>query len=159
MNIDKILKEHEGYIKGVTYNWCNKVGIHNKQDREDCLQEVYIKICDNMDKYDDLKNNNILPFLAMLIKSRVIDYKKVLSRNVINTIENIEEISDEYTDMDYTMQLMDSINELEKDELDLYDMYFKQGYTQQEIAKIKGCSRQLITKNISIILNKLKVEK
>jgi RNA polymerase sigma factor (sigma-70 family) len=159
MNIDEILQEHEEYIKGVTRKWCGNLAIYDKQDREDCLQEVYIGLLDNIPKYKEELNNKFTSYLYTIIKSRVSNFKRNYNRNNIPTIEYDDEISQQIKDVDYTMQIMDKLNELEKEELELYYLYFKQGYTQQEIAKMKGCSRQLITKNIAVILGKLKVDK
>lgn len=155
--MDNTIERYQPFIINTVYKWCNRLGVRNKQNKEDCLQECYIKILENINDYDKEKNISIFAYLAMLIKSRAIDYKKVLDRNTIETISYIEEIEDKSITED-KIYIHEIKPKLTSEEFDIFKMYFIEGYTQDEISKRKNCSRISITRLIAIILEKIKVD-
>jgi len=125
-------------LNGIIYRM-----VDNEQLREDILQEVFIKIWNNFQQYDNTKGR-LFTWLANLTRNLTIDtlrskgYKK---QQKISTDENsVIGYQDKNGGVDKydTIGLRKQIGYLKPDQKIIIDLAYFSGYTQEEISKEIG---------------------
>jgi RNA polymerase sigma-70 factor (ECF subfamily) len=126
---------YENYSKslyGVIYNL-----IRNKEESEDVLQEVFVKIWNNIDSYNESKGR-LYTWMLNIARNTTID--KLRSKGYNNSQKNLSVDNFVYMleDNSKTTNKIDAIGinrfikKLKPKCIELIELLFFQGYTQQE---------------------------
>ena len=113
--------------------------IKDKEEAEDVLQEVFVKIWKNIDSYHKSKGR-FYTWILNIARNTSIDklrsknfnnsQKNLSSENFVNHFEDNSKLSDK---MD-TIGLQDFVKRLKPKCIQIIDLLFFKGYTQQEAA-------------------------
>ena len=129
---------YAGALNGIIYRM-----VDNEQLREDILQEVFLKIWNNFQQYDNTKGR-LFTWIANLTRNLTIDtlrskgYKK---QQKISTDENsVIGYQDKNSGVDKydAIGLRKQIGYLKPDQRIIIDLAYFNGYTQEEISKAIG---------------------
>ena len=129
---------YAGALNGIIYRM-----VDNEQLREDILQEVFLKIWNNFQQYDNTKGR-LFTWIANLTRNLTIDtlrskgYKK---QQKISTDENsVIGYQDKTSGVDKydAIGLRKQIGYLKPDQRIIIDLAYFNGYTQDEISKAIG---------------------
>jgi RNA polymerase sigma-70 factor (ECF subfamily) len=112
--------------------------IDQKDVSEDILQEVFVKIWQNINSYDPSKGR-LYTWMINIARNKAID--SVRSKETTNKNKTIELTDNVYTSDVATSKIEDIglkrvLNELPKETRKLMELAYFQGYTQDEISKI-----------------------
>ncbi|WP_320814119.1 RNA polymerase sigma factor [Flavobacterium sp.] len=129
---------YDNYSKslyGVIYNL-----IRNKEEAEDVLQEVFVKIWSNIDSYNESKGR-LYTWMLNIARNTTID--KLRSKGYNNSQKNLTVDNFVYMleDNSKTMNRIDAIgikrfiNKLKPKCIQIIELLFFQGYTQQETSE------------------------
>lgn len=114
--------------------------INNREEAEDILQEVFIKIWKNMDTYHESKGR-FYTWIVNIARNTAID--KLRSKNFNNnkknlTTDNFVHLFDESNKSVFKIEaigIQDFIKRLKPKCIALIDLLFFKGYTQQEASE------------------------
>ena len=120
---------------GVIYNL-----IKNKEEAEDVLQEVFVKIWNNIDSYNESKGR-LYTWMLNIARNTTID--KLRSKGYNNSQKNLSADNFVYMleDNSKTMNRIDAIgikrfiDKLKPKCIQIIELLFFQGYTQQETSE------------------------
>lgn len=129
---------YDNYSKslyGVIYNL-----IRNKEEAEDVLQEVFVKIWNNIDSYNESKGR-LYTWMLNIARNTTID--KLRSKGYNNSQKNLSADNFVYMleDNSKTMNRIDAIgiktfiDKLKPKCIQIIELLFFQGYTQQEASE------------------------
>uniref|UniRef100_UPI00404B9941 RNA polymerase sigma factor n=1 Tax=Flavobacterium sp. TaxID=239 RepID=UPI00404B9941 len=129
---------YDNYSKslyGVIYNL-----IRNKEEAEDVLQEVFVKIWSNIDSYNESKGR-LYTWMLNIARNTTID--KLRSKGYNNNQKNLSADNFVYMleDNSKTMNRIDAIgikkfiDKLKPKCIQIIELLFFQGYTQQEASE------------------------
>ncbi len=130
-----LYSNYSAAVNGVIYKM-----ISSRELAEDVLQEVFVKVWNNIDNYDDSKGK-LFTWLIKLTRNHTIDtlrskaYKK---QNSIVSEENIEWATvvdhNQAISKFNTQDLKQRLNILDNNQKVIIDLAYFQGYTQEQIA-------------------------
>jgi len=129
---EQLYNEHASYLMGVCMRYSS-----SKDEAEDILHDVFIKIFGSIDKID--WDGNVRSYLHGMTKNHIIDVfrrKKLLFDNVIDisTVSDDEFNPDDYdTDVYNIIKAMQQLSERERF---IFNMHIVDGYLLREIAEI-----------------------
>jgi RNA polymerase sigma-70 factor (ECF subfamily) len=126
---------YENYSKslfGIIYNL-----IKNKEEAEDVLQDVFIKIWNNIEQYND-KKGRLYTWMVNIARNTTIDKLRSKgfnnsqkNQNVDNFVYMLEDNSKTINKID-AIGINDFIKKLKPKCIQLIELLFFKGYTQQE---------------------------
>jgi RNA polymerase sigma factor (sigma-70 family) len=133
--------------------------LNNRDDAEDAVQEVYMKIWKMQHKINSLKN--IEAFLMTVARNHCLDKLKSkrekfisLNDNIINNVKSNYSEKNELTDLvDKVKQVMTQLPEQQRTIIHLRDI---EGYSYDEIKEITGWDINYLRVNLSRGRNKIK---
>ena len=111
--------------------------VKNREEAEDVLQEVFVKIWKNIDSYNESKGR-FYTWILNIARNTSID--KLRSKNFNNSQKNLStdnfvnhfEDSSKLADKMDTIGLQDFVKRLKPKCIQIIDLLFFKGYTQQE---------------------------
>lgn len=127
---------YDNYSKALFGIIYAKVGDY--EETEDLIQNAFIKIWDSFENYDSSKGR-LYTWMINIARNVAIDFKrskrsKNQNQNVSN---NVYEVNNRFTE-DFssdTIGLKVVVEKLNNDDLQLIDLAYYKGYTQQEISE------------------------
>ncbi len=129
----------------------------NREDCEDAMQTVYLKIKTNISQYND--GTNGLAWILQIAKNTALNElrKKSSNKKVVNGIEIEEREDDSYNNVvlrNTLMYLMKKV--LDEEEQRIIILHAVWEYKHKEIAKILGCPTGTVTSKYKRAVDKLK---
>jgi RNA polymerase sigma factor (sigma-70 family) len=114
--------------------------VEDEQLGEDILQEVFLKIYSNLDKYDE-KKGRLFTWMLNITRNLSIDtvrskgYKKqqkiLDAENIVGNIADVNSREDKFD----TIGLRKRLEDLKQDQRTVIDLAYFNGFTQEEISK------------------------
>ena len=167
-SFETLVKKHDKQIRAIARSWeDNKyIRAHDLQNSEDIYQECLIGFWDAYSSYDEDKElSSFKTYAERVIKHHMLKVvrkaKSVVADNQtgqvvwsegLQHVDDYEEAPDTLTPVDVRKDIKKALEEiLTTDERNLYEMYFVQGLSQDEIAEFLGMSQ----KGISLRIEKL----
>jgi RNA polymerase sigma-70 factor (ECF subfamily) len=150
--IELIYDNYADSLYGVIYKM-----VKNENDAQDILQESFIKIWQNCEKYDPSKAK-LFTWLMTVCRNMTID--KIRSKkNKLEKEIQTEDVS-VYDSRKITLNpnhvdLRDKVNSLDKEYVEVIDALFYQGMTQREASDHLGLTLGVIKSRLKIALRKL----
>ena len=129
--------------------------LFDKQKAEDVVNEVYLKLCQNIDAIDTDKS--VLNWLIKVAKNTAIDYNR---KDTSGSFDNIDDCKE--SNLSFEIQFEDSliikdcIMGLNAEEQKLFYLYYIEERTMREIAKIIDKSKSTVCNDIKKLNVKLK---
>ena len=134
--------------------------IPSRELAEETLQDVFIKVWDNADKFDPNKGR-LFTWLAQITRNAALDklrtagFRRSKQTDPIdNDVHNNEALSEEITIED--SGLRDVINQLDVKKRTIIDLAYFLGYTQSEIAKELNIPLGTVKSRMRIAVNELR---
>lgn len=129
----------------------------NREDCEDAMQTVYLKIKTNISQYND--GTNGLAWILQIAKNTALNElrKKSSNKKVVNGIEIEEREDDSYNNVvlrNTLMYLMKKV--LDEEEQRIIILHAVWEYKHKEIAKILDCPTGTVTSKYKRAVDKLK---
>jgi RNA polymerase sigma factor (sigma-70 family) len=125
-------------LNGVIFRMTNNMALS-----EDILQETFIRIWNNLDRYDATKGK-LFTWLINIARNLTIDtlrskgYKKQLQISTDeNTVSNVQAFSVSVAQYD-SIGLRKQLEQLRPEQKKIIDLAYFEGYTQDEIARETG---------------------
>ena len=137
---------HQGkfYIKfnKLVFNTCLKY-VKNTQEAEDITQNIFIKLFDNIHKFSGEDEKQLYSWVKMVSRNMTID---TIRKNKIKSVgisdDNIKDFSDDiYFDdiidgeLELQKDIKDAINKLSPKYKKVFELYYLDNYTHEEISK------------------------
>lgn len=129
-----LYKKYSGYLKNLCYQYTK-----NADEAEDCMQDAFIKIYNNLDSVD---LNSCKSFISTITKNNTIDYLRKMKKSKYN-----ENIDDCYTDLssytyetdevqynDIKLFIRDNIEKIGITNYKIFHMYVYENLKHKEIA-------------------------
>lgn len=155
LNIEKIMEKHNNYIKKIIQT--NKINL-SKEDEEEIIVDVYLTLWKNQKKLDI--NKNISPYIAGITKNLIL--KKLRNKK---TTYNIEDYQDEITSSlnieilyfqnETDKKIINYIENMKKEDKDIFIYYYYKGKKIQEISSILDISQSKIKSKLYRIRKKI----
>jgi RNA polymerase sigma factor (sigma-70 family) len=115
--------------------------VKNEDDANDILQEVFLKIWNNIDKYDAARSR-FYTWMSNISRNAAIDYlRTTIARNKSKTTTLDKSLGEfgRYFEMSIdVIGVLELTNKLETKYKMLIDLAFYKGYTYEEIAEFTG---------------------
>jgi RNA polymerase sigma-70 factor (ECF subfamily) len=116
--------------------------INDKDEAENLLQEVFVKIWKNIDKYDKTKGR-FYTWMVVITRRLTLDFIKSSYYNEKKKIQNDEilvhtQISNSESFYDYDLGIKKIISELDDNLRLMIELQYIKGFTQQEVADETG---------------------
>ena len=132
----KYLYQH---YRGSLYNIILQI-IPNEETANDVLQEVFIMVWKNMDKYDAQKGRLFTWLLnvtrnAAINKTRSKNYKSSLKNDSISNYVNVIDEKSSYQQNINSIGLRKAVSMLKEEFKSVLELAYFNGFTQEEIAK------------------------
>lgn len=160
MSIEYIYKYNSEWLK-----IANKY-LSNKQDAEDIIQEVYIKIINKVNKgtlklsdmkYKDTINKN---FMYKLIKHTCIDFirkkKQCLNYEDINIHIHDELLEEEIANNTIFKNILIEVSKWDNKDAELFNTYMRSGLSMKSIAEMEGISKSSVFNSLKVSKNRIK---
>jgi RNA polymerase sigma factor (sigma-70 family) len=108
------------------------------EETEDLIQNTFIKIWNSFENYDSSKGR-LYTWMINIARNVAIDFKrsknnKNQNQNVSNNVNEVNNMFTEDFSSD-TIGLKDVVEKLKNEDLQLIDLAYYKGYTQQEISE------------------------
>lgn len=157
--IDIIYHMYSGALLGAVFRIVN-----NKEAAEDVLQESFIKIWKNGEKYDPTKGR-LFTWMLNICKHSALDYVKSAAyknnqNQSIPLFDNENEADKRFGSSEQnieTIGMNEVINKLENDHKEIVDLIYIKGYTQAETAEMLGIPLGTIKSRSRSAINKLRL--
>ena len=157
MNIEEIINQYTNYlyttITNITY------GNLSNEDIEEVISDTFFIFWKNKEKFDVNKKINL--YLAGIAKNLIKDkFRKIHINNNIEDYENIlidnYDISDSYEQIERNRIIEESLNNMSKEDKDMFVLYYYFSKSIKEISKDLNCSEFKIKSRLFRIRKKLK---
>lgn len=115
--------------------------INNIQDAEDIAADVFVKVFEKIDSFDETKAS-VSTWIYTITKNVVIDYFRTRKDydEVPETIPDDSSVEDDICNADMLERLAQALSRLEERQRDIIILRFYSGKTLQEIAEHMGIS-------------------
>ena len=115
--------------------------VHSLQLAEDLCSEVFIKVYEKLDSFDETKAK-LSTWIFTITRNRLIDYyrtRRVMSE-IPETLEDGERVEDDYCTKETLESLADALESMNERERDIIILRYYSGKTLREIAEQMGIS-------------------
>lgn len=165
IHLEEIVKAYTGIL----YNFIRRHG-YNNEEAEDILQDVFVKVWKNIDKFDENKSS-FRTWIFTITKNAVYDsLRKTKNKELVFSLNekddngNETEIEDIQADIFKIIErnqkkdlLLWSIDKLSREEKTILLLHFEEGLTFSEIGDVFDLSTNTIKSKYRRLLMKLKV--
>ena len=157
MNIEEIINQYTNYlyttITNITY------GNLSNEDIEEVISDTFFIFWKNKEKFDVNKKINL--YLAGIAKNLIKSkYRKIHITNNIEDYENIlidtYDVSYNYEQIERNRIIEESLNNMSKEDKDMFVLYYYFSKSIKEISKDLNCSEFKIKSRLFRIRKKLK---
>lgn len=145
---EELIRCYGGLIKSIVRYHLKDISMY----QEDCINEIFLKIWQNIDKFDS-KKNSLKNWIGAVAKYRSIDYKRKYCRELM-TEELNEDISDknnacqEMLKQEIYEEIYLLLSHLKENDRDIFIKHYIKGFSISDISKVYG-------KNSSWVYNRL----
>src|SRR6056297_2825309 len=147
----KIIERYEAMVFDLAYKH-----LQNYEDAKDLTQEIFLKIFNQLDKYDS--NYKFFSWLYRISLNEIYSYlKKTKWKKKIISIEKVKsflfsdlKVYEEKSDLLYEIQKI--ISKVSERDREIFNMYYFDDYSVEKIAKISEESKS----NVKVILHRLR---
>ena len=137
-DLKEVIDKYAGLVNKVAF-----FNLNNISDLDDVVQDVYLKVYDNLDKIDDDKFKQ---WLGKVTRNTAKNYnKRFWRRNIIGLEEDTCLINKEF--LEEIMLLNENIKSLNETYKETFLMYVR-GYTSKEISKKLKITEDCVRKRI-----------
>lgn len=157
MELEKIVNQYTNYLYTTVTNM--SYGNLSSEDIEEIISDVFFIFWKNKEKFDTSKKLNL--YLAGIAKNLIKSkYRKIhINRNIEDyeglLIDNYD-ISYNYEQMEKTRIIEDSLNCMQKEDKDMFVLYYYFSKSIKEIANELNCSEFKIKSKLFRIRKKIK---
>lgn len=158
-------KKYQRELEYLTHTWEGDTFIkaYDLHGRDDILQEIHTAFWNACETYEENMGCTFRSYWNICVKRHMLDLKRHVQRKVSNPktgdtvwqegldqVDDYEEAPDTLTPVDVRKDIKKALdNILTTEERNLYEMYFVQGLTLDEIGDIQGVSHQYVSKMVS----------
>lgn len=158
MNLEEIINKYTNYIYTTITNMSQ--GNLSSEDIEEIISDVFFIFWKNKEKFDTNKKLNL--YLAGIAKNLIKSkYRKIHINNNIEDYENIlidtYDISYNYEQIEKNHIIEKTLNNMQKEDKDIFVLYYYFSKSIKEISKELKCSEFKIKSRLFRIRKKLKV--
>ena len=151
INIEEIYENYSSLVKNIAFSI-----LKNRDDSEDVMQEVFIKIC-NISK-EKLPEKGEMNWLYLITRNTAIDFirKKKITID-INEIYNLKNDNDEietFVDKEYYKKLIEKLSEKEKE---IISLKIFSGFSFKEIGDLMNLPTSTVSWKYYTCINKVKI--
>lgn len=157
MELEKIVNQYTNYLYTTVTNM--SYGNLSSEDIEEIISDVFFIFWKNKEKFDTSKKLNL--YLAGIAKNLIKSkYRKIhINRNIEDyeslLVDNYD-ISYNYEQMEKTRIIEDSLNCMQKEDKDMFVLYYYFSKSIKEIANELNCSEFKIKSKLFRIRKKIK---
>lgn len=153
-------KDEEAYEELIgkykdTFYYMSRKYIKDREECRDCVQEIFLKIYQNIQKYDSSKGN-LNAWLIKVAKNHIIDYYRVLEKNneryFLN--EDLVQRSPTKENVNFSILLEELREYLGHEEYEILLYRVVTGLTFEEIGEILHVEKHTIRRTFMKIYNK-----
>ena len=157
MELEKIVNKYTNYLYTTVTNM--SYGNLSSEDIEEIISDVFFIFWKNKEKFDTTKKLNL--YLAGIAKNLIKSkYRKIHINSNIEDYESIlidnYDISYNYEQIEKTRLIEDSLNCMQKDDKDMFVLYYYFSKSIKEIANELNCSEFKIKSKLFRIRKKIK---
>ena len=157
MELEKIVNQYTNYLYTTVTNM--SYGNLSSEDIEEIISDVFFIFWKNKEKFDTSKKLNL--YLAGIAKNLIKSkYRKIHINSNIEDYESIlidnYDISYNYEQMEKTRIIEDSLNCMQKEDKDMFVLYYYFSKSIKEIANELNCSEFKIKSKLFRIRKKIK---
>lgn len=158
MNLEEIINKYTNYIYTTITNMSQ--GNLSSEDIEEIISDTFFIFWKNKEKFDTNKKLNL--YLAGIAKNLIKSkYRKIHINNNIEDYENIlidtYDISYNYEQIEKNHIIEKTLNNMQKENKDIFVLYYYFSKSIKEISKELKCSEFKIKSRLFRIRKKLKV--
>jgi len=134
---NKIITTYYNYINITGKKYCNLYKITKKEDREDAIQDCFVKIIDGLDRDQfDLNKSDIKTWIDRVIKHCIINLKKKTKDEESLKESQIDFNDNQILDKIIFDKFLEQLSDVEKQIV----LFKKDGYNNKEISLKMGLS-------------------
>lgn len=129
---EKIYLEYQDKVRGYIFS-----RINNRQEAEDIAEDVFVKIFEKADTFDE-KKASLSTWIYTITRNTLTDYyrtRKVFCEIPETLEDDSSSVEDEICNSEMLEKLSEALEKLDKRERDIIIMRFYSGKTLKEIAK------------------------
>lgn len=157
MELEKIVNQYTNYLYTTVTNM--SYGNLSSEDIEEIISDVFFIFWKNKEKFDTSKKLNL--YLAGIAKNLIKSkYRKIHINSNIEDYESLlidnYDISYNYEQMEKTRIIEDSLNCMQKEDKDMFVLYYYFSKSIKEIANELNCSEFKIKSKLFRIRKKIK---
>lgn len=157
MELEKIVNKYTNYLYTTVTNM--SYGNLSSEDIEEIISDVFFIFWKNKEKFDTSKKLNL--YLAGIAKNLIKSkYRKIHINSNIEDYESIlidnYDISYNYEQIEKTRIIEDSLNYMQKEDKDMFVLYYYFSKSIKEIANELNCSEFKIKSKLFRIRKKIK---
>lgn len=157
MELEKIINKYTNYLYTTVTNM--SYGNLSSEDIEEIISDVFFIFWKNKEKFDTSKKLNL--YLAGIAKNLIKSkYRKIHINSNIEDYESLlidnYDISYNYEQMEKTRIIEDSLNCMQKEDKDMFVLYYYFSKSIKEIANELNCSEFKIKSKLFRIRKKIK---
>ena len=157
MELEKIVNKYTNYLYTTVTNM--SYGNLSSEDIEEIISDVFFIFWKNKEKFDTSKKLNL--YLAGIAKNLIkTKYRKIHINSNIEDYESIlidnYDISYNYEQIEKTRIIEDSLNCMQKEDKDMFVLYYYFSKSIKEIANELNCSEFKIKSKLFRIRKKIK---
>lgn len=135
---EELIREYGGIVKSVVYYHLKNISMW----QEDCINDIFFKIWQNIDKFNPDKNS-LKNWIGAVAKYRAIDYKRKYYKELM-TEEISENMSDEKRRQGESLkaeteeEIQSLLSNLKDEDREVFIQYYINEQSVNEISKNKG---------------------
>ena len=137
------VEEHQNTIYQkfypLAYKYCMRYTT-SMEEGHDLIQEVFIKLFDNINKFNGEKFNEFGPWFKKMVINYCIDVHRKNKMSFVDDDSSFDIIeSDEYIEPKYcTEEILKAIDKLSPRYKTIFNLHIMDGYTHEEISNMLG---------------------
>lgn len=140
---EKIVDDYSDMIYRIAYQ-----NLRSSYDAEDIMQEVFLTLLKNDGKFKD--SEHLKAWLIKVTVNKCIDFRKSAR---FRTTVALDEQASHYDSEE--LGIMDELNKLPEEERNIIYLFYYEGYTISEIAKILGKKQNTVNSKLQRARKKL----
>lgn len=120
------------------------VHIKNREDAKDIVQEVFIKLYENLGKIDE--NRKFFSYFYKMVQNSLFSFYRKKRNEKLSNDPDLMEVAQSWNNdslsMDEKLFLMNALDSLQPDEKNLVILRFFEGMNDSEVSELTGLTEQ-----------------